>query len=370
LACKPCQHRRNESCPGGTGAPTQGTESLTETLDDYLRAFADGDATCDAVAAVVGRIAEAAVQLADLAAKGPLAGSMAAVLGRNAGGDEQKALDLLAHELFLDALKDAPVAALASEEADEPIEIDRSARLVVAIDPLDGSKNIDVNAAIGSIFAILPTHDLPWTRLFLQPGSALLGAGFTVHGPQTALVLALGTGVNIFALDRARGAFVLSQANVRLPAGVREYAINAANYRHWDGAIRAYVDDCVAGADGPRGGDFNMRWLGCAVAEAYRVLLRGGVYLYPGDARPGMQHGRLRLVYEANPLAFIVEQAGGAATDGIGRVLDIVPTFLHQHTPLVYGARDKVDRVAAYCSGTLPQGGRSPLFARRGLFRV
>jgi fructose-1,6-bisphosphatase I len=343
---------------------------VTETLDQYLRTFAQGDAVCDAVAAVVRCMAAAAKQLADLAAKGPLAGSMAAVTGRNAGGDEQKALDLLAHEIFLDALRDAPVAALASEEADEPIEIDRAAPLAVAIDPLDGSKNIDVDAAIGSIFAILPTEDMPRQRLFLQPGSALLGAGFTLHGPHTALVLTLGTGVNIFTLDRASGTFVLTQANVRLPAGVREYAINAANYRHWDAPIRAYVDDCVAGADGPRGGDFNMRWLGCAVAEAYRVLLRGGVYLYPGDARPGMRHGRLRLAYEANPLAFIVEQAGGAATDGVARILDIVPTALHQHTPLVYGARDKVARVAAYCSGHLPQGGQSPLFARRGLFRV
>jgi fructose-1,6-bisphosphatase I len=343
---------------------------LNETLDDYLRAFAHGDAICDAVAEVVGRLAEAAIALADLAARGPLAGRMGAVVARSAGGDEQKALDLIAHELFLDALKDAPVAALASEESDEPIGITRDAPLIVAIDPLDGSKNIDVNATIGSIFAILPRHDLPWPRLFLQPGSALLGAGFTVHGPQTALVLTLGTGVNVFTLDRVQGQFVLTQSKVRLPAGVREYAINAANYRHWDTAIRAYVDECVAGADGPRGGDFNMRWLGCAVAEAYRVLLRGGVYLYPGDGRAGMQQGRLRLVYEANPLAFIIEQAGGAATNGISRILDLVPQSLHQHTPLVYGARDKVARIATYCSGQLPQGGHSPLFAKRGLFRV
>jgi fructose-1,6-bisphosphatase I len=343
---------------------------VTETLDGYLRAFVDGDATRDSVATVVTRMANAAVSLAELAGQGALAGPMGEVLRRNGGGDEQKALDLVAHELFLDALKDAPVAALASEEADEPIGMTQGAPLVVAIDPLDGSKNIDVNATIGSIFAILPRNDLPWPRLFLQPGSALLAAGFTVHGPQTTLVLTLGTGVNVFTLDRARGVFVLTQADVRLPHGVREYAINAANYRHWDSAIRAYVDDCVAGADGPRGGDFNMRWLGCAVAEAYRVLLRGGVYLYPGDARASMRHGRLRLVYEANPLAFIMEQAGGAATNGIERILDIVPNALHQHTPLVYGARDKVERVAAYCSGQLPQGGRSPLFARRGLFRA
>jgi fructose-1,6-bisphosphatase I len=343
---------------------------VTETLDEYLRGFADGDATRDAVANVVARMAEAAITLADLCARGALAGPMAAVLGRNAGGDEQKALDLRAHEIFLDALKDAPVAALASEESDEAIAITAGAPLAVALDPLDGSKNIDVNAGIGTILAILPRGDLPWPRLFLQPGTALLGAGFTLHGPQTTLVLTLGNGVNVFTLDRASNRFVMTQRNVRLPAGVREYAINAANYRHWDAAIRSYVDDLVAGADGPRGADFNMRWLGCAVAEAYRVLLRGGVYLYPGDARPGMRHGRLRLVYEANPLAFIVEQAGGAATNGIDRILDLVPQSLHQHSPLVYGARDKVERVAAYCSGRMTVGDRSPLFARRGLFRA
>ncbi len=260
---------------------------MTETLDSYLAAFARGDAICGAVADVVARIAAGAIALADLTAQGTLAGPMAAVLRRSAGGDEQKALDLRAHEIFLDALQGAPVAALASEEADEAIALTKGAPLAVALDPLDGSKNIDVNAGIGSIFAILPRGDLPWPRMFLQPGSALLGAGFTLHGPQTTLVLTLGTGVNVFTLDRARGAFVLTHANVRLPMGVREYAINAANYRHWDAAIRLYVDDLVAGVDGPRGADFNMRWLGCAVAEAYRVLLRGGVYLYPGDCPDG-----------------------------------------------------------------------------------
>ncbi len=344
---------------------------MTETLDDHLRAFSQNDgAARDAVATVVSRIAAAAAQLGELAGRGPLAGRMAAVLGHTEGGGDRKALDLIAHELFLNALQGAPVAALASEGVDEPISMAEGAPLAVALDPLDGSKNIDVNATIGAIFAILPCNGLPWSRVFLQPGSALLAAGFIVHGPHTMLVLTLGAGVNAFTLDRATGRFVLTQERIRLPSGAREYAVNAANYRHWDAPIRAYVDDLVAGAAGPRGVDFNMRWLGCAVAEAYRVLLRGGVYLYPGDARPGMRHGRLRLVYEANPLAFIVEQAGGAATDGIDRILDLVPQSLHQHTPLVYGARDKVERVRLYCSGQLSPATRSPLFAQRGLFRV
>lgn len=343
---------------------------MTETLDEYLRGFAHGDPVCGAVAATVAAAARGAVGLAALAMQGALAGRMAKMVGQSAGGDEQKALDLRAHNIFLRAFQDAPVAMLASEEADEPIQLSPGAPLAVAIDPLDGSKNIDVNAPLGSIFAILPAQDVPWHKLFLQPGSALLGAGFTLHGPHTVLVLALGTGVNVFTLDPVQGRFLLTLRNLRLPAGVREYAINAANYRHWDAAIRTYIDDCVAGADGPRGTDFNMRWLGCAVAEAYRVLTHGGVYLYPADARPGMASGRLRLVYEANPLAFIVEQAGGAATDGINRILDIVPRHLHEHTPLVYGAREKVERVATYCTGQLPPGERSPLFARRGLFRV
>jgi fructose-1,6-bisphosphatase I len=205
---------------------------------------------------------------------------------------------------------------------------------------------------------------------FLRPGTAQLAAGFVVYGPQTALVLTLRAGTHVFTLDRRTNTFVLTRADVRIPAGRREYAINASNYRHWDEPVRAYVDDCIAGADGPRGTDFNMRWIASLVAEAFRILARGGIFLYPSDARPGYERGWLRLVYEANPLALVVEEAGGAATDGENRILEISPTALHQRVPLVFGCRHKVERVAEYYAGRLPSPGeRSPLFGRRGLFR-
>jgi len=340
------------------------------SLRTHLETWAGDDATCRAVAEVVNAIADGARQLGDLVGLGALAGQMEEIVGRNFDGDVQKVVDMRAHGLFHDVLARTPgVAAMASEEADEPVLVARGAPLAVAIDPLDGSSNTDVNAAVGSIFAILPAKGPSLINTFLQPGSAQLAAGFTVHGPQTTLVLTVGLGTDIFTLDRRSGEFMLTAARVKLPQGNTEFSINSSNYRHWDLAIRAYVDDCIAGADGPRGADFNMRWFACAVAEAYRILLRGGVYLYPGDRRTGMQNGRLRLIYEANPIAFCVEQAGGAATNGAERILDIVPAALHQRTPLVFGSQDKVERVKRYVTGAFTLGERSPLFGKRGLFR-
>jgi fructose-1,6-bisphosphatase I len=343
-------------------------------MDEDLRLLA-GDAL---YALGLARLAEAGdldavAELADVIALGPLAGSPAAVLGVNADGDSQRELDLRANEMFLVALREAPVAAFASEENTEPLELRPDASLAVAIDPLDGSSNIDTNLAIGTIFTILPmlreaAGAAP--AAFLQPGARQLAAGFVIYGPQTVLVLTLRDGTLVFALDRRSGMFVQTRAAARIPEGKREYAINASNYRHWEPPVRAFIDDCTAGAEGPCGGDFNMRWNACLVAEAFRILGRGGVFLYPRDARPAYWGGRLRLVYEANPLALIVEQAGGAATDGERRILDLTPSALHQRVPLVFGSRETVEQVAAYHSGDLLAGERSPLFARRGLFRL
>jgi len=341
------------------------------SLREYLETWAGEDDTCRAVAAVIGAVADGARQLADFVALGSLAGQVEEVVGRNVAGDVQKAVDMRAHELFHEVLERTPsVAAMASEEADEPVLVHPGAPLAVAIDPLDGSNNTDVNAAVGSIFGILPARGPTLVRTFLQPGTAQLAAGFTLHGPQTTLVLTVGLGTDVFTLDRRSGEFILTAPRIKLPAGRNEFAINASNYRHWDSAMRTYFDDRIAGASGPRGADYNMRWSGCAVAEAYRILRRGGVYLYPADKRPSLRSGRLRLIYEANPIAFCVEQAGGAATNGIEPILGITPTSLHQHTPFVFGARDKVERVRNYFAGTLPLGERSPLFGRRGLFRA
>ena len=313
---------------------------MTETLDEYLRGFAHGDPVCGAVAATVAAAARGAVGLAALAMQGALAGRMAKMVGQSAGGDEQKALDLRAHNIFLRAFQDAPVAMLASEEADEPIQLSPGAPLAVAIDPLDGSKNIDVNAPLGSIFAILPAQDVPWHKLFLQPGSALLGAGFTLHGPHTVLVLALGTGVNVFTLDPVQGRFLLTLRNLRLPAGVREYAINASNSRHWDAPIRTYIDDCVAGADGPRGSDFNMRWIGCRSprcsascrAEASTSIRRRGAGYSQRPPAPDLRGQPDR----------VDRRAGGRRSDRRQRArAGDHARHLHQRVPLVFGARGR-----------------------------
>ena len=341
----------------------------SSTLDHHVDAWANGAAERSSVAAVLRAIARAAIEVTALIARGPLAGDLGMVVGDNADGDAQKALDVQANDLFLAALRQAPVALFASEENDEPIHLKSDTPLAVAIDPLDGSSNIDTNISIGTIFSVLPMVG-DQRVVFLQPGTRQLAAGFVVYGPQTTLVLTLGQGTMIFTLDRQNGAFVLTRGDVAIPEDGSEYAINASNYRHWDEPVRRYIDDCVAGADGPHGRNFNMRWIASLVAEAFRILVRGGIFLYPGDARPGYGQGRLRLVYEASPLALVIEQAGGAATDGKHRILELTPSTLHQRVPLVLGSRVKVERVARYHLEPPSARKRSPLFGERGLFQV
>ncbi len=338
-----------------------------QRLERNLKDWAGDDPPRLAVADTLAAVANAATALSELIGRGPLAGSLAADVGGNAGGDVQKLLDLRAHDLFADAFRRAPVAVVYSEESDEAVPLDEGAPLGVAIDPLDGSSNIDTNVSIGTIVSIFPApaDDGP-----PPPGREQLAACFTIYGPQTSFVFTVGEGTHIATLDRAEGQFVVTATNVQIPKGRREYAINASNYRFWDPAVQAYIDDCIAGAEGPRGENFNMRWIASLVAEAYRVLQRGGIFLYPRDARPGYQEGRLRLVYEANPIAFLVEQAGGGATDGIDRILTIRPKSVHQRTPLVFGSKDKVELVARYHTEPPATGEYSPLFGRRGLFRV
>lgn len=346
--------------------------SVRDSLTTFLSAEPGG---ADApVARTVLKIAGAARGLSDLLSLGLLAETgLPAIPGINGAGDAQAALDIVANDMMLDALSEAPVAMVASEELDDVALLDTGAPLAVAMDPLDGSSNIGVNMSIGSIFGIRPAPYPMGSRaaaVFEAPGRTQQAAGIVVYGPQTSLVLSLGRGTHIFILDRNRGEFVLAKRDVQVPRSAREYAINASNYRHWDPPVRAYVDDCVLGADGPRGGDFNMRWIASLVAEAYRILVRGGIFLYPGDSRPGYRQGRLRLLYEAAPLAFLLEQAGGAATDGQTPILDLVPAGLHQRTPLVFGSADKVERVAKYHTDPHYSAERSPLFGKRGLLRA
>jgi len=343
------------------------------SLREHLAtALSDPGSVRAAAAQAVLALAGAAVRIARLLNDGPLAGDLAEVVAEESFGDAQKYLDLHANEVIIESLRAAPVAWLGSEEMEHPMALAVDGSVVVAVDPLDGSSNIDTNAPVGTIFSILP---MPAPNVadplaaFLRPGTEQVAAGYVIYGPHVALVLTMGEGTHRFILDRSRGEFVLHIEPMSIPADTTEYAINASNYRHWDEPVRQYVEDCLRGEDGPRGMNCNTRWLGSMVGDAYRIMARGGVYLYPADARSGYARGRLRLLYEANPIAWVVEQAGGAATDGAQRMLEIVPTELHQRVPLVFGSRIEVERIRDVYTDARFEGENSPLFGPRSLFR-
>ena len=322
-----------------------------------------------AVGEVIEAIAAAAIELAALIADGPLAGITGRTDGVNSDGDHQKDIDLAADEMMRAALCTTPVAAILSEESELPEVLNAEASLCVAIDPLDGSANLENNISVGTIFSIRPRgNDIIST--FFEPGTAQRAAGFVVYGPQTTLVLALDEHVDIFILDRRAREFLLIARGMRIASNTPEFAINASNRRHWHGPVRAYIDECLAGTNGNGGTDFNMRWIGSLVAESLRILIRGGVFLYPADARPGYREGRLRLLYEAHPMALVMEWAGGAATTGRRRILELSARTPHQRVPLIMGSMRGVRDVAAIHEGIEPMFDNSdaPLFARRGLF--
>lgn len=251
----------------------------------------------------------------------------------------KKKLDVICDEIVVAALATAAVATYLSEERDDPMPMDEGGLVIVACDPLDGSSNIDTNLSIGTIFSLLPAAAGP-----LQSGRNQLASGFFVYGPQTTLLLTMGEGVHAFQMDSS-GVFHLLDWTVAIPAQTSEFAINAANARFWHAPASAYIADCIAGATGPRGRDFNMRWLGSLVADSWRIFRRGGVFLYPGDQREGYGEGRLRLVYEAAPVAFLVEQAGGSATNGTDAIMEIVPDRLHQRVPFFFGSASEIDEI-------------------------
>ena len=341
-----------------------------EELSDWLRCWAGEDAARRDIAATIKALADVGRQISALVAAGPLAGDQSGIVGENSDGDLQKLLDLTSHRDVIAALADAPVAHVGSEEAEEPVTLKAGAPLAVAIDPLDGSSNIGINLPMGTIFSILPALAEGAEASFRQSGRKQLAAGFLVYGPMTELALTVGRGTQVFVLDRRDGTFRLVNEAASIPHSTAEFAINASNYRHWDEALRAYIDDCLAGDDGVRTKNFNMRWYGSLVAEASRILTRGGVFLYPSDQRQGYGEGRLRLVYEGNPIGFLVEQAGGAASTGAGPILDLTPLDLHQRVPLVFGAREEVERIEHYLNDPHSLGDNAPLFGRRGLFRA
>ncbi|MEM8836734.1 MAG: class 1 fructose-bisphosphatase [Pseudomonadota bacterium] len=346
-----------------------------QLLSSYLNSenLADQEGS-QAIADIILALANAALDVRKLTTEGALnAGYAASRDSANADGDVQKDLDIVADGLFLQAMRNVDVAVYGSEETACPILIDPTKRFALAIDPLDGSSNIETNISIGTIFAILPMIGDPKVKpeaSLLQKGNQQVAAGYFIYGPQLALVLTVGAGTKIFIHSSKSGEFVEAYDSVSIPVASSEFAINASNYRHWEEPVRLYIDDCFAGADGPRGKEFNMRWIASLVADCYRILIRGGVFLYPADKRRGYSKGRLRLIYEANPIAFLVEQADGGATNGYERILDIQPRDLHQRTPLIFGSSQKVDRISRYHIDPSMIGERSPLFGNRGLFRA
>ena len=287
--------------------------------------------------------------------KGALGDILGATESENVQGEVQKKLDIIANEVLIEANEwGGHLAAMASEEMDSIHVIPNrypQGEYLLLFDPLDGSSNIDVNVSIGTIFSVLkkPTNSPAVSETdFLQAGNQQVAAGYCVYGPQTTLVLTVGNGVAMFTLDREHGSFVLTHENVRVPEDTQEFAINMSNMRHWDTPVKRYVDECLAGTEGPREKNFNMRWIASMVADVHRILTRGGVFMYPWDKREPNKPGKLRLMYEANPMSWLIEQAGGAATNGKQRILDIKPDALHQRVSVILGSKNEVDRVTQY----------------------
>ncbi len=322
-------------------------------------------------------VALACRAIAKRVAYGALGGVLGAAATTNVQGETQQKLDLVANDLFLRANEwGGLLAGMVSEELEAPHPIPERypcGKYLLAFDPLDGSSNIDVNLSVGSIFSILRAQnpgENAAAQDFLQPGSKQVCAGYAIYGPSTMIVLTVGRGVHGFTLEPQLGEFILTHPEIRVPAAAREFAINASNSRFWEPAVTRYVDECLAGSTGPRGKDFNMRWVASLVAETHRILTRGGVFLYPRDTKDPAKQGRLRLLYEANPVAFIVEQAGGFASTGRERVLDVTPEELHQRIAFIFGAREEVERIEQYYRDYNVAEYDTPLFSTRGLFRT
>ena len=303
-------------------------------------------------------VARACKSISHAVNKGALGGVLGSTESENVQGEIQKKLDIIANEVLIEANEwGGHLAGMASEEMDGIYVVPNrypKGEYLLLFDPLDGSSNIDVNVSIGTIFSVLkmPEDDRGVDEGdFLQKGSQQVAAGYCVYGPQTTLVLTVGDGVAMFTLDREQGSFVLTQENVRIPEDTKEFAINMSNMRHWDEPVKRYIDECLQGKEGPRGKDFNMRWIASMVADVHRIMTRGGIFMYPWDKREPNKPGKLRLMYEANPMGWLIEQAGGAATNGKQRILDIQPTQLHERVSVILGSKNEVERVTSYHDG-------------------
>jgi fructose-1,6-bisphosphatase I len=305
-------------------------------------------------------VARACKSISLAVTKGALGGVLGTAESENVQGEIQKKLDIIANEVLIEANEwGGHLAAMASEEMEGIYVVPNrypQGEYLLMFDPLDGSSNIDVNVSIGTIFSVLvkPEGAGVSEQDFLQAGHQQVAAGYCIYGPQTTLVLTMGDGVAMFTLDREQGSFVLTQENVRIPADTQEFAINMSNMRHWAPPVKRYIDECLEGANGPREKNFNMRWIASMVADVHRILTRGGVFMYPWDQREPQKPGKLRLMYEANPMGWLVEQAGGAATDGKQRILDIQPTHLHQRVSVFLGSKNEVERATRYHAEAAP----------------
>lgn len=325
------------------------------TLRQYLLREEKDDPGLPKMTAAMEDIVQATRKISYLVDRGALGGSLGSADTDNVQGEIQKKLDIISNDVMLECLEwSGHWAGIASEEEEDSVPIPagyESGDYLCLFDPLDGSSNIDINGSVGTIFSILPCPKgvtKPKNEDFLQPGTAQLAAGFALYGPSTVLVLTTGNGVNGFTLDKSAGEYLLTHPAMQVPADTRNFTINMSNQRYWTEPMRRYIDECMQGTESPRGINFNMRWVGSMVADVYRVLLSGGIFLYPWESKDPEKPGKLRLMYEANPMSFLVEQAGGASSTGTERIMEIQPQDLHQRCPVIMGSKNEVDRVISY----------------------
>ena len=319
------------------------TVSQATNLVDWLKAWTSAAPNRADLAAIIIAIADAAAPLADRLALGAIDGDPTAIVGTNDSGDSQKALDVVAHDHFIAALKHTSVHEILSEEAEAIVAVTHDGKYNIAMDPIDGSGSIGIGAQLGMFFCIFPAEGG-----FLRSGRDIVAAGYISFGHSMDFALSLGEGLMMATYDRRVEAFRVTDVNMRMPEKASVLAYNASNTGNWSAGLQRYIADCLAGKSGPRGRSFNMRWLAAAVGDLHRILRQGGVFLYPGDSREGFAKGRLRLTYEAFPMAYLIEQAGGAATDGLMPILDRVPESLHEHTPLIFGSASEIAAIHTY----------------------
>jgi len=317
-----------------------------------LRTFLDHHCDDQALVAVIDGLMVACKDIAYRLHMASLAGVLGSAEQENVQGECQKKLDVISNDLIKYCLKGMPeVKGMASEEEADPVACNPDGEFLVLFDPLDGSSNIDVNVTVGTIFSVLKASandDATHESTYLQSGKQQVAAGYVLYGPSTLLVLTTGNGTHTFTLDPRVGEFFLQREHVKVPATTKEFAINMSNQRFWLPQMQNYVADLLAGEEGPLGKRYNMRWIASMVAEIHRILTRGGIFMYPYDSREPQKPGKLRLMYEGNPMSMLIEQAGGKASTAFEDIVAVEPTSIHQRVSVVMGSADEVETVIRY----------------------